>query len=510
VIAVASSGKRFGALAVYLTREREGVERVAWVETRNLPTNDPKLAARFMQATAAGNPRVEAPVYHLAVAFHPDDVVTREMMTRVADRLLVGLKLTGHQGVIVAHKDRAHPHMHLMVNRIHPETGRAWDRWQDRVVTQRVLREEERAFGLREVRGRLHQLPDQAVPERAALTSGEHRQATRTGVEPLVGLARRYADEWRGASSWTELHDRLARRGLALERKGQGLVITDGHEQVKASRVHRDLSYARLQDRLGPYQGPTTAPVREGQDTVGTAAARVAAAAEFVRSHTRQDRLHHIYLRTLGQQHEHLSSRDRLAEASDFARRFGQQLDRELAGVYQRPAEARERFDAAVRQSGRDAAVQAMRETPAAYGALRTSEHKKWLGLLIVTDTRDAEARIPDVARTANLTAKATERLVAHLRVVMPAKTAGDLQRADAYVRAVTHLQARLDHSRRRLARVQTMQRGEPDRRMIGRVVSALLPAEVRRLVLLLTHPERALLHAALKVAREVALGRGR
>lgn len=155
MIAVASSGKRFGALAAYLVRNRKGVERVAWVATRNLPTIAPKLAARFMQATAAANPRVETPVYHVAIAFYPDDVVTRDVMRRVADRLLAELGLTEHQVVIVAHKDRAHPHMHLMVNRIHPDTGRAWDRWQDRVVTQRVLREEERALGLREVRGRV-------------------------------------------------------------------------------------------------------------------------------------------------------------------------------------------------------------------------------------------------------------------------------------------------------------------------------------------------------------------
>ncbi len=135
MIAVASSGQNFGKLANYLVKSRDGIERVDWLTGRNLPTMDPHLAARFMQATAAANPRVEAPMYHLAVAFHPGDIVDRQMMERVADRLLAELKLQGHQVVIVAHKDRPHAHMHLMVNRVHPETGRAWDRWQDRVTT---------------------------------------------------------------------------------------------------------------------------------------------------------------------------------------------------------------------------------------------------------------------------------------------------------------------------------------------------------------------------------------
>ena len=36
-----------------------------------------------------------------------------------------------------------HPHMHLLINRVHPETGLVWNRWQDRAVIQKVLREEE-------------------------------------------------------------------------------------------------------------------------------------------------------------------------------------------------------------------------------------------------------------------------------------------------------------------------------------------------------------------------------
>ena len=72
-------------------------------------------------------------------------------MERVADRVLARLGLEGHQVLIVAHRDREHPHLHVLVNRVHPETGKAWDRWQDLPRMQRVLREEERALGLREL-----------------------------------------------------------------------------------------------------------------------------------------------------------------------------------------------------------------------------------------------------------------------------------------------------------------------------------------------------------------------
>jgi hypothetical protein len=79
VIATTSSGRRFGVLASYLMHGRDGAdtERVAWTVGRNLGTNDPKLAAALMQATADGNVRVEVPVYHLTVSFDPTDAAGR-------------------------------------------------------------------------------------------------------------------------------------------------------------------------------------------------------------------------------------------------------------------------------------------------------------------------------------------------------------------------------------------------------------------------------------------------
>jgi relaxase-like protein len=84
-------------------------------------------------------------------------------MERVAGRVLERLGLGEHQAVIVAHGDRKHAHVHILVNRVHPESGKAWERWQDQPVIQQVLREEERALGLREV---TTSLEPQGVPRR--------------------------------------------------------------------------------------------------------------------------------------------------------------------------------------------------------------------------------------------------------------------------------------------------------------------------------------------------------
>ena len=157
MISMSSSSRTFASLADYLARGKSGDEpdRVAWSASRNLPTNEPELTGKIMRATAAQNDRVRDPVYHLALSFDPTDQVDRATMERVADRVIAALHLQEHQILIVAHGDRAHPHMHLLVNRVHPETGRVWNRWQDRPIIQQVLREEEKALGLRRVPGRL-------------------------------------------------------------------------------------------------------------------------------------------------------------------------------------------------------------------------------------------------------------------------------------------------------------------------------------------------------------------
>src|SRR5664279_28571 len=154
---MSSSARSFGALARYLAAGRSGdhPERVAWSTSRNLPTDDPELAGKIMRATAAQNVRVQQPVYHLALSFDPNDAVDRATMERVADRVLAALDLQRHQVLIVSHRDREHPHVHLLINRVHPDTGLVWNRWQDRAVVQQVLRDEERALGLRIVPGRL-------------------------------------------------------------------------------------------------------------------------------------------------------------------------------------------------------------------------------------------------------------------------------------------------------------------------------------------------------------------
>ena len=240
-------------LEEYLLDAKEGAKRVAWVSSRNLPTEDPRYAAVVMHATAAQNPRVEKPVYHLSLSADPGETLTREDWDKVIDRVLRDLDLHERQVLIVAHNDTKHPHVHLMVNRVHPETHKCWSDSHDYARIEKALRHIERDMKLREVPGHHYRLPGQEPPSReASATPGERRETERTG-EPSFAEKIRFKvyEDLRQAKDWGELERRLARHSLRLERRGGGLVITDGKNRVKASRIYRRASYRSLEKRFG-------------------------------------------------------------------------------------------------------------------------------------------------------------------------------------------------------------------------------------------------------------------
>lgn len=182
-------GKGFAGLARYLFEGHAGRSskkgRVNWTTALNLMTDEPRMAMKIMTATARLSKRCERPVYHLIVSWHADEQPSRAQMESVAGTTLAQLGLERHQVLIVAHGDTRNPHMHLIVNRVHPETGVAWSTSQDYRRIERSMRMQAEAMGFRFVPGR-HNRPElQAAPE-----PGKPRRK-RTPSKGAVHLARK-------------------------------------------------------------------------------------------------------------------------------------------------------------------------------------------------------------------------------------------------------------------------------------------------------------------------------
>jgi hypothetical protein len=240
----AKIGSGFGGLARYLLQGTDGQsdDRVEWTALRNLPLADPDNAAVFMRATADQNLYVQKPVYHLSINWPPEEQPTPEAMRTAADRLLRDLGLEEHQALYVAHRDTEHRHVHIMVNRVHPETLKTWSNKNDWRRIEESLRRIERDMGWRVVPGRQGQMIE---------AHQEDARRIRQGAWEPMHISR----------SWAELEDRLHRQGLALQARGRGMVATDGVHYVKASDVDRSVSRGRLEERFGMTH-------REWRDTV--------------------------------------------------------------------------------------------------------------------------------------------------------------------------------------------------------------------------------------------------
>lgn len=132
-----TQGKSFKGLSAYLLQDenRETAERVGWVQTFNLADAEGDQAWRLMLATAnSANALKEASgikkgkavsntVYHYSINFNPEDKVTPEIQQRAVAESLKVLGMDAHQALAVEHTDKAHNHIHVMVNLIDPANG---------------------------------------------------------------------------------------------------------------------------------------------------------------------------------------------------------------------------------------------------------------------------------------------------------------------------------------------------------------------------------------------------
>ena len=119
-------------------RGQDKAGRVAWSETRNVAAEDPRQAARVMAATAsrseelkqlagvkAGGRALEKPVHHYSLSWAKDEKPSQQELGRAVTESLKELGLADRQAVMIAHRDTAQPHVHVVVNRVSVEDGRA-------------------------------------------------------------------------------------------------------------------------------------------------------------------------------------------------------------------------------------------------------------------------------------------------------------------------------------------------------------------------------------------------
>jgi len=250
------SNKGFRHLARYI-QGRGPKPRAAWFLAANLPgvtgRDDLELACKLVDAVQPQNTRAGSKrTYHLVISFDPEDrSLDAKELQRVVEHLVDVLGFSEHQYVAVRHNDKDHEHVHVAINKIHPETFRihspGWDH-QKLFTGARAL---ELELGLTPLRSRARAREN--VPQRAADLEAYQR------VESFARWARENLRPTLRATelrSWNDLHAVCFRFGIVLRPHGNGLVFEDLDRgvRVKASFVGRELSKPQLCKQLGAFQ----------------------------------------------------------------------------------------------------------------------------------------------------------------------------------------------------------------------------------------------------------------
>jgi hypothetical protein len=302
------SRSSFKRLLNYLTMERDPetgktLLRGDVVMSSNLVGID--TAAAEMKGVESLNPRCNDAVFHYELAWPPGERPSRAEWVDSALYTLNQLGFKEHQYVLVAHDDKKHFHIHVMVNRVHPETYKAHAPFRDWITLDSAARHLEAKYGWSHTPGPMRWDEDRKM---AVPASKAERNALRSAQQHPTGAAAQYEhyhDEEsfqtyvrrevaprvrtllaRQSASWEALHTLLAKSHLRMEKGeacGYTVLAIDHTIRVKASDVFRH-NFAGKENRkateqlLGPWREPSTSlqppPADTGRTTVRNQALR--------------------------------------------------------------------------------------------------------------------------------------------------------------------------------------------------------------------------------------------
>lgn len=244
--------------------------------------------ASFQMAVVAGmNERVRKPCYHMVLSWGDGESPDDRQALAAAQDVLRRMGWHEHQYVLAVHRDRLNVHVHVVLNRVHPVSGKALSVSHDFARLELACRVIERAFGwpadrgrfLAEVNGgelRLAPRPKAHWDARLAARAEGLRPDPRTvrGAERRTGLAplrdrlstavieqtRRVI---RQAVDWAALHAGLLGLGLRYRCHGSGARIVEAASGACMPACHLGSAFGlhQLRARLGTFRpGPVRDP----------------------------------------------------------------------------------------------------------------------------------------------------------------------------------------------------------------------------------------------------------
>jgi len=284
-------GSSFGSLYNYMRYEVNDAtgeisdRGVPWVSDSCLsgPT-----AVKEMMIVAAMNPLVKDPVYHYVLSWHPSEKPTPSQWQECVKKTSKALGFNAHQVCAIPHDDTEAFHVHVMANRVHPETYKAHSPEWSHYSLDKACRELENQYGWKEARGLyrwdkglnkpvktekelLARWREERKDDGRAATGKAKKMEHYSDSESLESYCKgEPAKELRALlkrdeiSSWEQVHSVLQAHGLRLNESEKGGFTVSNEERsihVKASKVFRELFSGKdmkawRDQHLGKFQPP--------------------------------------------------------------------------------------------------------------------------------------------------------------------------------------------------------------------------------------------------------------
>lgn len=290
----------FGALQRYLQFEDNGKVRKDVIASWAQGVASCASAAAEMQAIASYHCyNGKDPAYHIVLSSRPGEMLDIETVRGACNLLVESLGAEDRQALFVCHRDNgeggdallARIHVHIMINLIHPVTGRRLDLIHDFAKMARACEAIEIKFGLqRDYHARWRDIlkpPDRGTFSTRNTTLYQNPnigQATSRSLNAEGGSTasrdarRRRHYSWSEqmnrtvlpvleaavrapAAQWKDVHNALHSCGVAIVpgKCGYRIVGAAPGQHVKLSTL--GLRASELDNRLGPYM-PSSAPQR--------------------------------------------------------------------------------------------------------------------------------------------------------------------------------------------------------------------------------------------------------
>ena len=259
-----SKASRIGSLLDYIEADgRADAQKAEYIGVSGNFYSDSQQGQRAeMVALAIEATRSKDPVDHWLLSWKEGEQPTQAQCNNAVEILKRHLGMSfDHLAVFALHRNTENYHLHVVLNRVHPDTLRVEDKGWCIDKAHKALAEIIRAQGweaeknARYVADRSGQVTRASSVHEAQPRSKARDHENTTGEKSCERIAQeKAAPILLNAKSWAQVHEGLAQVDMRYERKGSGAMLWVGYQPLKASCIGREFSRSRMEELLGEFQ----------------------------------------------------------------------------------------------------------------------------------------------------------------------------------------------------------------------------------------------------------------